>query len=100
MFFIFANQILIRMIFLITYDLNAPGKDYNPLYDKIKSLGDNFHPLESTWFLESHDTAHKISESLRTVMDENDSLFVVEITNMPRQGWLPKTAWEWLGEKK
>lgn len=88
------------MIFLITYDLNSPGRDYNPLYDKIKSLGANFHPLESTWFLESSNTAHFISESLRAVMDENDSLFVVEITGMQRQGWLPKTAWEWLDERK
>jgi hypothetical protein len=85
------------MVYLITYDLNTEGKDYNALYDKIKSLGQCFHPLESVWFLQSaYYDVNTISEQLRTTMDNNDHIFVVEITNKPRQGWLPKTAWEWL----
>jgi len=40
------------MVYLITYDLNAEGQDYNLLYEKIKSLGEWFHPLESVWFLQ------------------------------------------------
>lgn len=84
------------MIYLITYDLKTPGKDYNVLYDKIKSLGDNFHPLESTWFVKSNSSAESISTYLRTVMDTNDYVFVVEITKKQRQGWMSKTAWDWL----
>jgi CRISPR/Cas system-associated endoribonuclease Cas2 len=94
-------MITLKMIYLITYDLNTEGKDYNALYDKIKSLGQWFHPLESVWFLQSSlygvDT---ISEQLRTVMDNNDHILVVNITNQSHQGWLPKTAWEWLREHK
>jgi hypothetical protein len=87
------------MIYLITYDLNKEGKDYNTLYDKIKSLGQWFHPLESVWFLKSTlDNVNEISEQLRTTMDNNDHIFVVDISNQKRQGWLPKTAWEWLRE--
>ena len=29
-------------------------------------------------------------------MDDNDRLFIVEITNQKYQGWLPSKAWEWL----
>jgi hypothetical protein len=29
-------------------------------------------------------------------MENNDYLFVVMINKQDRQGWLPKTAWEWL----
>jgi hypothetical protein len=86
----------LKMIYLITYDLNTEGKDYNALYDKIKSLGQWFHPLESVWFLQSSYSVSQISEQLRTTMDNNDYIFVVEITRQLRQGWLPKTAWEWL----
>ncbi len=86
------------MVYLITYDLNAEGQDYNALYDKIKSLGEWFHPLESVWFLKPHDDVgvDLITEQLRTTMDNGDHIFVVSISNQPRQGWLRKTAWEWL----
>lgn len=84
------------MVYLITYDLKTPGKDYNPLYDAIKSIGDYYHPLESTWLVKSHSNANSISTSLRAIMDNNDYLFVVNISKQDRQGWLPKTAWEWL----
>jgi hypothetical protein len=86
------------MIYLITYDLNKEGKDYNSLFDKIKSLGQWFHPLDSVWFLKSSDNVNNIAEQLRTTMDVNDHIFVVNISNQDRQGWLPKTAWEWLRE--
>lgn len=90
------------MIYLITYDLNTEGKDYNALYDRIKSLGQWFHPLESVWFLHpsSNIDVNAITEQLRTTMQNNEHIFVVEITNQSRQGWLPKTAWEWLRENE
>ena len=87
------------MIYLVTYDLNKEGKDYNSLYDKIKSIGPWFHPLESVWFLKSSDNVNNITEQIRTTMDVNDHIFVVNISNQDRQGWLPKTAWEWLREQ-
>jgi len=91
------------MVYLITYDLNAEGQDYNLLYEKIKSLGEWFHPLESVWFLRpllNILSATDISTTLRDDMDNNDSLFVVEISGKDRQGWMPKTAWKWLNDHK
>jgi len=84
------------MVYLITYDLNTQGKDYNALYERIKSLGEYFHPLESVWFLQSDIDVDTIVEQLRTAMNDKDHILIVEITGQKRQGWLPKTAWEWL----
>uniref|UniRef100_UPI003FD8692B hypothetical protein n=1 Tax=Desulfovibrio sp. TaxID=885 RepID=UPI003FD8692B len=39
------------MSYLISYDLNAPGKNYDQLYDAIKSLGGWWHHLDSTWIV-------------------------------------------------
>lgn len=85
--------------YLITYDLKTQNKDYNALYDLIKSLGEFFHPLESTWFLKSNLTADELSTKIKPHMCDDDLLFVVEISNLTNvQGWLPKTAWEWLSK--
>ncbi len=84
--------------FLITYDLKRPGQNYSDLYDAIKSEGDWQHPLESTWVVKTDNLvlANTIYEHLRPCIDENDSLFIVEITAQDRQGWLAKSFWEWL----
>ena len=88
------------MVYLITYDLKAPGRDYNALYEEIKLIGETFHPLESVWFVKSTLKANDIYTKLRLKIDDNDSFFVVNITNQDRQGWLPKTAWEWLDKNQ
>jgi hypothetical protein len=84
--------------FLITYDLKKPGQSYSELYEAIKNVGDWQHPLESTWIVrvDSYFSAQNIYETLRLRIDDNDSLFIVEITKQDRQGWLSKTIWAWL----
>lgn len=88
------------MIYIITYDLKTEDKDYATLFDGIKSLGDNFHVLGSTWLLSSDLPVNNLAEQIRRHMDEKDNLFVVNITGKERQGWLPKTAWQWLKDKE
>lgn len=84
--------------FLITYDLKRPGQSYSKLYESIKNLGDWQHPLESMWMVKVNDFtfAQSIYETLRPQIDENDLLFIVDITNQNRQGWLSKAVWTWL----
>lgn len=85
-------------IFLITYDLKEPGQDYSELYEAIKGLGDWQHPLESMWMVKVNDfvVAQNVYNSLRPQIDENDLLFIVDITDRNCQGWLSKTVWTWL----
>lgn len=91
--------------FIITYDLKQPDRNYSSLYDAIKSLAgkDNWqHPLESVWIIHvsSNDiTADTIFQLIHEQMDNDDSLFIAEISQQDRQGWLPQSFWEWMKEK-
>ncbi len=88
-----------RTIYIIIYDLRNPGRDYNALYDAIKSLSQNWqHPLESTWFVSLNygSTAQTIFDRLKPYIDDNDNLFIVNMNNSAdRQGWMPKAFWQW-----
>jgi hypothetical protein len=81
--------------FSINYDLKAPGRNYNPLYDEIKRSSQWWHFLESTWLIATSETIDQISYRLRRHIDKNDFLLVIEIRNN-KQGQLPKEAWEWI----
>ena len=83
------------MILLVSYDLKVPGRDYTTLYDTIKSAPGWWHYLESTWVISTVETPEVWAKRLHNVMDENDRLIVIDITGMPRYGWLPSKAWEW-----
>jgi len=88
-------------VYLITYDLNNGGKDYSSLYQRIKEIAQNawIHPLNSIWCVRIQGTtADTIYNQLRPYIDADDNLFIVEITNMDRQGWMPKDLWIWLKE--
>jgi hypothetical protein len=39
-------------------------------------------------------------EKIKATLDDNDRLFIVDITKQSRDGWLPKQAWDWLREKE
>lgn len=88
------------MIYLITYDLKSPGKDYNALYDTIKSSTSWWHYLDSTWIIQTNQSIDYWSDKIRNVIDQNDLFIIINITKQPRQGWLKKEAWEWIREKE
>ena len=46
--------------------------------------------------LQSDKTISECNNLIKSQMDDNDRLFIVEITNQKYQGWLPSKAWEWL----
>ena len=81
---------------LITYDLKSPGKDYSRLYEHIKGLGEWWHYLESTWIVKTEKSVDDIANSTRLVLDPNDYLLVVDISNSKKNGWLPRDAWSWI----
>lgn len=90
-----------RKYYLISYDLKKPGQNYSELYDEIKALGDWRHPMESTWVVFAGDTnTVEIRERLKQKMDQNDSVFVVDITSADYAGWLPSTFWDWFKKQQ
>jgi hypothetical protein len=81
--------------YLITYDLQKPGKNYDALYDKIKSYGTWARVTESNWVVVSDKSAIAIRDDLLTVMDVNDRLLVVR--SGVESGWNnPRCDSEWL----
>ncbi|MBM4065288.1 MAG: SinR family protein [Planctomycetes bacterium] len=78
-------------IYLITYDLMTPGKDYNKLFDAIKKLGSYFHCLDSTWLVDTNHEGVGIRDYLRQYIDWNDKLLVTAL--------LGETAWYNLGNE-
>lgn len=64
--------------YLVTYDLRKPGRNYQPLYDAIKSVP-NCHGLESVWFIQHDGNAEVILDWLKQHIDSNDILFVTAV---------------------
>lgn len=67
--------------FLIGYDLNKPGQNYDNLFAAIKALTSTWwHCLDSTWIIKSNSTAALIRDALIPHIDKNDRLLVVQLS--------------------
>jgi hypothetical protein len=88
------------MIYLVSYDLRKPGKDYTSLHNTIKSATTWWHYIESTWIIKTDQSIDEWYNKIRSVTDSNDSFILIDITKQKRQGWLPKKAWEWIRENE
>lgn len=64
--------------YIITYDLRKPGRNYQPLYDAIKSFGTWGKINESTWAIVSGLSSSQIYEFLSNFIDINDSIFIIK----------------------
>ena len=87
------------MIYSINYDLKKPGRNYEALYEAIKSCGAWWHYLDSTWLVDTSLTASQIWERIRGDLDKNDSVLIIGVTK-DYAGWLPKAAWEWIKARR
>lgn len=67
---------------LVTYDLCSPGKDYAALYDKLKSFNVWAKITESTWFIKSDQSCVEIRDDIKSIIDNNDRIFVAELTGV------------------
>ncbi|MFV8869115.1 hypothetical protein [Serratia fonticola] len=84
-------------IYTVSYDLNKKGQNYNGLYEELKKT-DHLHVLDSTWFVNTNESADVLSQRLRSRVDENDYILVIKVTK-PYQGWLKKASWEWINSR-
>lgn len=84
------------MFYEISYDLITPGKDYNGLYDAIKSLGPWAHALKSSWLVQTNLSANDIYDKLSRSLDKNDYIFIVEIKLCNSSWYLNKEVANWL----
>ena len=68
-------------LYLLTYDLRKEGRDYKTLYDELKKFK-AVRILESVWcFHRINTNAEGLRDYFMQFIDENDGLFVAEITD-------------------
>jgi len=65
----------------ISYDLNNPGQNYEAVIAKIKTLGNWAKIHKSFWYVKSTLTASQACDAVWSVMDKNDTVYVVDSTN-------------------
>lgn len=87
-------------VYCVTYDLKAPGKDYKPVHDYLKTF--NYcKDLESFWLIDSTKSAAQIRDDLRSRIDGNDKVFVARLhrkwgsINFGCGSWLNSSSRNW-----
>jgi hypothetical protein len=84
-------------IILVTYDLRAPNRNYQPVYDYMKRHV-SCKALLSVYLLNTDKGARAIRDELTALIDSSDALFVVRL----QRDWaglrmLPGAA-DWLND--
>lgn len=82
--------------YLISYDLRAPGRNYDDLYEVLKSAPSWWHHLESTWVIYTNESIDSWQQKIKKVIDNNDYFIIIHIDDAEKNGWLPQKAWDWL----
>lgn len=70
------------MNFMLSYDLNKSGKNYDGLIDKIKSISTTWcTPCRSTWLIScAFTTSEALYAQLHPLMDSDDYIVIAAIT--------------------
>lgn len=84
-------------IYHVSYDLNKSGQNYQGLYDELMKTG-YCHYADSSWLLDTTETADQVWNRLSSRVDENDTVLVIKVTKS-YQGWLKKEFWDWLNSR-
>ena len=85
-------------LYCISYDLIAPGRDYEELYKAIKSFSAWWHQTESVWFVKSSNDAAVIRDYLKQSIDTNDKLFVIQVVKNWGGIGFTKKEYDWLNK--
>lgn len=86
-------------VFIVTYDLNKKGQEYDAVIDKIKSLGAWAHVLKSAFLLDTALSASQVFNAVYSVIDENDRLLIQQLTSS-WQGYLNKDFIDWVAKRR
>lgn len=65
----------------ISYDLIGPNRDYDAVHKAIKSLKVYAQVHESFWYVKSSKSAQEIFDIVFAACDDNDKVFVIDVTN-------------------
>lgn len=84
--------------YMITYDLNSEGQNYEKVIQSIKDSADAWCSYwKSSYLIKSNLTVQQVSDNITQYLDGNDRLIVIEVKDN-YQGWLSKKQWEFIKE--
>ena len=83
--------------FVVAYDLNKVGQNYECITTELKKLP-YCHAQGSVWFVEYSGSAVELRDALNGCLDENDRLFVSEISKAWAGQHMP-TCGKWLNDR-
>ena len=86
-------------VYMITYDLNSKGQNYEDVIQSIKdaSTGAWCSYWKSSYLIKSNRTVQQVSDKITPHLDSNDRLIVIE-TKANYQGWLSEKQWKYIRE--
>jgi len=64
-------------LYLVTYDLRAPGRSYDLVYEQLRNWK-AVRIAESVWLAELNGPAATIRDILQGLVDTNDRIFVIQ----------------------
>ena len=64
--------------YIVSYDLRQPGRNYEPLYNTLKSFPQWARITESVWAVVTWQNSVQIRDQLLVHMDTNDRVFVIK----------------------
>lgn len=87
------------MIYMITYDLNFTGQNYEDVIKAIKdcSTGKWCSYWKSSYLIQSLKTADQIQNAIKPYLDTNDRVLVIKVVNN-YQGWLSQDQWDYIAD--
>jgi hypothetical protein len=94
---------MFEMVLIVSYDLHAPGRDYEGIAELLKSARSWAHPQGSVWFLDTSRDAAWWRDELKKCGDSNDEYFVARLhqnwagfnTDGDVVAWLKSSARTW-----
>jgi hypothetical protein len=90
------------MVLLISYDLNGQERpaSYAQLRQAIEQhAGSSIRPLYSQWLVETNSSPRAWFNALEPLIDPNDRLLIVQVTNRSYWGYLDKAVFDWLAAR-
>jgi hypothetical protein len=80
-----------KRVYIVTYDLSNPGRNYESLLKRIKAYGAWARLGGSSFLVLTVETATQVRDNLTPALDTNDSLYVGLMSN--------SAAWRGLGDE-
>ena len=81
--------------YIVSYDLNKPGQNYENLYEELKKSPRWWHFWDATWIIATSESPKQIWSRMKPHTDSSDNVLIIRAC-ADYSGFLPKKAWEWI----